>query len=70
MIIKSGNLLLFSPDALKIEYHGGMEYKYYIVAYKNGHRFFVKGYTQEKPARLKLDVLNEKIKAGKEAVEI
>lgn len=55
MIIKSDNLLLFNPDALKIEYHGGMDYKYYIVAYKDGHRYFVKGYNNQGKAR---EVLN------------
>ena len=70
MIIKSGTLLLFDPDALKIEYQGGMDYKYYIVAYKNGHRFFVNGYDSEEKAREKLNILNEAVKKGKTVLEI
>ena len=70
MIIKSDNLLLFNPDALKIEYQGGMDYKYYIVAYKNEHRYFVKGYDSEKNAREKLSILNEAVKKGKTVLEI
>ena len=70
MIIKSGTLLLFDPDALKIEYQGGMDYKYYIVAYKNGHRFFVNGYDSEEKAREKLNSLYEAIKNGETYLEI
>ena len=59
MIIKSDNLLLFNPDALKIEYHGGMDYKYYIVSYKDGHRYFVKGYDNQGKAREVLNSLSK-----------
>lgn len=41
MIVKSENLLLFEHDALKIEYITGLNYSYYIIAYKNSQKFFI-----------------------------
>lgn len=70
MIIKSGTLLLFDPDALKIEYKVGMENKYYIMAYKNGKQYYVEGFSQEKAAKLKLSLITEKIKKSSETIEI
>lgn len=48
MIIKSKTLLLFDPDALKIEYATGLEYSYYIIAYKNVKSFMSKAMTVKK----------------------
>lgn len=70
MIIKSKNLLLFNPDALKIEYQGGMDYKHYIVAYKNSKKFFVQGYDSEEKAREKLNILNEVLRKKETVLEI
>ena len=70
MIIKSKDLLLFEPDALKAEYVTGLKYSYYILAYKNGQKFYIQGYDSEKKAREKLNILNEAVKKGKTVLEI
>lgn len=68
MIIKSKNLLLFNPDALKVEYLTGLECNYYIMGYKNGQKFYIKGYDSEEKAIEKLNNLSETVK--KSVVEI
>ena len=70
MIIKCKDLLLFEPDALKIEFRTGLAYSYYILAHKNGQKFFIQGYDNEKNARDKLDALIEAVKKGEELLEI
>ena len=44
MIIKSKDLLLFNPDALKVEYLSGLKHSHYIIAYKNNRKFIIQGY--------------------------
>lgn len=70
MIIKSKKLLLFEPDALKIEHEIGLKHSYYIMAYKNGQKFYIKGYENEEEARQVLNNLSENIKKGKPVTEI
>lgn len=70
MIIKSDNLLLFDPDALKIEYATGLEYSYYIIAYKNGQKFYVQGYDSEEKAREKLNLSNYVVRNESTVLEI
>ena len=70
MIIKSKNLLLFNPDALKVEYVAGLEWSYYIMACKNGQKFYIQGYDSEEKAREVLNNLSENVKKGKPVTEI
>ena len=70
MIIKSKDLLLFNPDALKVEYLSGLKYSHYIVAYKNNKKFIIQGYDNEEQARKQLNILNEVLRKREAVVEI
>ena len=70
MIIKSKDLLLFNPDALKVEYLSGLKYSHYIVAYKNNKKFIIQGYDNEEQAREQLNILNEVVQRGETTLEI
>ena len=70
MIIKSKDLLLFNPDALKVEYFSGLKYSHYIVAYKNNKKFIIQGYDNEEQARKQLNILNEVLRKRETVVEI
>ena len=70
MIIKSKDLLLFEPDALRVEYLPGLKYSYYIIAYKNNHKFIIQGYENEGKAREVLNNLSKVDEMEKSVVEI
>ena len=70
MIIKGKDLLLFNPDALKVEYLPGLKHSHYIIAYKNNKKFIIQGYNNEEQAREQLNILNEAVKRGETALEI
>ena len=70
MIIKSKDLLLFNPDALRVEYLSGLKYSYYIVADKNNKKYIIQGYQNEGTARKNLDNLSKIYESGKSVIEI
>lgn len=70
MIIKSKDLLLFNPDALKVEYLSGLKHSHYIIAYKNNKKFIIQGYDSGEQAREQLNILNEAVERGETALEI
>ena len=70
MIIKSKDLLLFEPDALKVEHVTWKECDYYIMAYKNNQKFYIKGYESEYEAREVFNKLSEYAKNKAAIVEI
>ena len=70
MIIKSKDLLLFNPDALKVEYLPGLKHSHYIIAYKNNRKFIIQGYDNGEQAREQLNILNEVLRKRETVVEI
>lgn len=70
MIIKSKKMLLFNPDSIVVEYVTGLQYYYYLMAYKNGEKFYIEGFKDEKKGREKLNDINEAIKKGQTYLEI
>lgn len=70
MIIKSKKMLLFNPDSIAVEYVTGLQYYYYLIAYKNGKKFYIEGFKDEKKGIEKLNNINEAIKKGQTYLEI